>query len=536
MTKFVTNVFIALASLLMVNAATEVLRPRGVPLSKKAFYDPGKEFQCLDGSATLPFLLVNDDYCDCDDGSDEPGTSACSNGLFHCSNIGYLEKIIPSSRVNDGICDCCDASDEYNSSAQCPNNCIELGEQMRVERERYLELLRQGNEIRQRYIEEAKQRFGDTRKELETLGAQLVQAEEEKKSKNELKNRAEELEKEVLDKHHAEEEKLRKQRAEEEQAAREAEEHAIALDVFKTLDTNSDGVLSYQELKFNLKFDQDADGIVSDNEARFFLNAAEHVEQKDYFETSWPLIKPAWEKAEPPQQPEQSDPSSHDQEVSDHDVTDSDATTEAYETEDDYQPNESDEGLPPVPPTPTEASPVTLEYDETTSQLVEEAKKAREDYSAAEGRFLDLQNKIRELEVLLESDYGSNGEYMSLKGQCFELTDNEYIYKLCPFDQASQRSKNGGSETNLGRWGKWIGPENNRYERFIMEGGVQCWNGPVRSVIVHVSCGIENQLIRAWEPNRCEYAYEFKTPAACVLSVGSAPDDSNEHQPVHTEL
>lgn len=44
-------------------------------------------------------------------------------------------------------------------------------------------------------------------------------------------------------------------------------------------------------------------------------------------------------KAEPPQQPEQSDPSSHDQEVSDHDVTDSDATTEAYETEDDYQPN-----------------------------------------------------------------------------------------------------------------------------------------------------------------------------------------------------
>lgn len=86
------------------------------------------------------------------------------------------------------------------------------------------------------------------------------------------------------------------------------------------------------------------------------------------------------------------------------------------------------------------------------------------------------------------------------------------------------------------RWGKWIGPENNRYERFIMEGGVQCWNGPVRSVIVHVSCGIENQLIRAWEPNRCEYAYEFKTPAACVLSVGSAPDDSNEHQPVHTEL
>lgn len=71
---------------------------------EKSFYDPGKDFQCLDGSATIPFLLVNDDYCDCDDGSDEPGTSACSNGVFHCSNIGFVEKIIPSSRVNDGIC------------------------------------------------------------------------------------------------------------------------------------------------------------------------------------------------------------------------------------------------------------------------------------------------------------------------------------------------------------------------------------------------------------------------------------------------
>ena len=37
------------------------------------FYDSSKDFTCLDGSATLRFTSVNDDYCDCSDGTDEPG-------------------------------------------------------------------------------------------------------------------------------------------------------------------------------------------------------------------------------------------------------------------------------------------------------------------------------------------------------------------------------------------------------------------------------------------------------------------------------
>lgn len=72
-------------------------------------------FPCRNGKQFIALSYVNDDYCDCDDGSDEPGTSACSNikVLFEC---GDRQKSIPTSMVNDGVRDCADGSDEYSPS------------------------------------------------------------------------------------------------------------------------------------------------------------------------------------------------------------------------------------------------------------------------------------------------------------------------------------------------------------------------------------------------------------------------------------
>nr|XP_034185523.1 uncharacterized protein LOC117606756 isoform X2 [Osmia lignaria] len=74
------------------------------------------EFVCFTSKDKIDFFKINDNYCDCPlDGSDEPGTNACNNGVFHCeiSTLHFPVKI-PSYKVNDGYCDCCDGSDEWD--------------------------------------------------------------------------------------------------------------------------------------------------------------------------------------------------------------------------------------------------------------------------------------------------------------------------------------------------------------------------------------------------------------------------------------
>lgn len=81
-------------------------------------------FVC-DGTVKLSDSQVNDEYCDCLDGTDESLTSACPNGRFTCTNDGFLPKSFSTGFVDDGICDCCDGSDEQKKRIACSNTCIE---------------------------------------------------------------------------------------------------------------------------------------------------------------------------------------------------------------------------------------------------------------------------------------------------------------------------------------------------------------------------------------------------------------------------
>jgi len=117
-------------SFLHLSVALETSKTLGVPPNLIAKYVPLKSgnWNCLDGLKQIPWAFVNDDSCDCPDGSDEPGTGACLNTTFYCRNEGHIGATIPSSRVNDGLCEkeCCDGSDER--SGFCPNLCKEIGD------------------------------------------------------------------------------------------------------------------------------------------------------------------------------------------------------------------------------------------------------------------------------------------------------------------------------------------------------------------------------------------------------------------------
>lgn len=116
-------------------------------------------FACIGHpSISIKPSQINDNSCDCPDGSDEPGTAACA-GLdplsppqplpasltgttnttnvlpgFWCENAGHIGAYVPFVFVNDGVCDydlCCEGSEEYAHAGgvKCENRCDSIGKE-----------------------------------------------------------------------------------------------------------------------------------------------------------------------------------------------------------------------------------------------------------------------------------------------------------------------------------------------------------------------------------------------------------------------
>ncbi|XP_022595012.1 glucosidase 2 subunit beta [Seriola dumerili] len=496
-------------------SAVEVQRPRGVPLSKRQFYEEGKPFTCLDNSGTIPFDRVNDDYCDCQDGSDEPGTAACPNGSFHCTNAGFRPAFIPSSRINDGICDCCDTTDEYNSGAACQNTCREMGRKERESLQKMAEIAKEGFLIKQQLIQEAKRGLEDKKAKLVDVQVGKKDLEDKVEALRTVKETAEQPEKEAKERH---------LQAWEDQKAlvRMEKDKTRMAEVFLELDDDADGFVSAAELLSHSELDPDSDGSFTEAEAQGSLGGVDKVDTVA-FEAVWNNIKEKYiseataDTPAPVETPQEEPISDNDSEQYPEDDIPEDEEEEDEEDEDE-EPDDGDYKTPP--PTPTQEKKDDDEgtmppYDQETQSLIDAAQKARDEFDKAERALREVDDQIRNLEKEISFDFGPDAEFAHLYSQCYELTTSEYIYRLCPFNRVSQKPKYGGSETNLGTWGKWAGPEDNIYSVMKYEHGTGCWQGPNRSTMVKLTCGKETVVTSTSEPSRCEYLMEFTSPAVC---------------------
>ncbi|GJN06304.1 hypothetical protein PR202_ga24020 [Eleusine coracana subsp. coracana] len=169
---------------------------RSVVAGADEAYYKGGVIKCRDGSGRFTRDKLNDDFCDCPDGTDEPGnpfillwgcssewTSACPEGKFYCKNAGHTPITIFSSRVNDGICgkrigcsnsvpsyllDCCDGSDEYDN-VTCKNTCWEAGKAAREKLKKKVATYKSGVVIRKQEVEKAKEAYAKDEVELAKL-------------------------------------------------------------------------------------------------------------------------------------------------------------------------------------------------------------------------------------------------------------------------------------------------------------------------------------------------------------------------------
>ena len=512
--KLAIIVFSLIASLLSSPIQSSPVEIIGIPNSKKIHYDSSsKDFICLDLSKKIPFSQVNDDFCDCPDSSDEPGTSACPNGEFYCFNIAFRPKNIPSRLVNDGYCDCCDGSDEYKSPSGllCENTCVEKGRDEMTKLKKYEFIHQEGYKRKLEFIqlasqnrEEKENELTGLRQEVDIASEDMVRAEYEKKQAEELANEAKEKHKEIVE--------VMKQ---------EALQNKI-IEVYNSLDTNHDGTVSAEELKVRPELDANGDGAADQTElTTVFGDSLDNGISSEEFNYRWDeyqaaktaftkrqdeiirAIKEGNETRVP--QPESENSNGEDTGIPPEDQYDSEG--------------ESSDEIPP--PNNNESEEPNIEYDSDTKALISAADDSRRVYEDAKRAHDDIQGKIDSIDKFLSLDLGTEHEYYPTSEKCFSKDDREYTYELCPFKKVIQRPKNGGRETSLGVWGEW---EESPFlhSSMLYNKGERCWNGPERTTQVILLCGSESEVISVDEPNRCQYAFEFRTPAACQATLAKS--------------
>ncbi|KAI1260694.1 glucosidase II beta subunit-like protein [Xylariaceae sp. FL1019] len=521
------------------------------------FYELKDTFACIAHPAiVLSASQVNDNTCDCPDGSDEPGTAACAlldrlspvqplpsslsgstnttNALpgFWCENKGHVGAYVPFMYVNDGVCDydlCCDGTEEYRvGGTKCDNRCAEIGKEWRrVEKQRQ-ENFDKANKKRVVMVKESQDLRKEVEKKVKNIESEIKDLE---KKQAELKTKLEDVER--ADKGRVVKSEgpgklgvlagLAKTRVNElrEALSDVVDERKVLQDKVAELE----GILSAFKEEYNPNFNDE--GVKKAVRAWEEYAANKVEEAKDAFSESdlAEIVKEDTESSGIDWNEFQED------EASDTDIL---YTFEAYLPGPvrDYVHGKINELRIWLIENGMLADVATKDGE---SKLV---KAAREAHDAAKR---DVESKRRALNTEkdnLKKDYGHEDIFRSLEGKCTSIESGEYEYDLCWMATTGQKSKKGGSRTSMGKFEKITfrdSDEDDRHDgkglgrgkRMVLEynNGQHCWNGPNRRTDVWLACAETEELWRVSEQEKCVYKMEVGTPAACVQFV----DPPTEH-------